>query len=65
MEEEEGEKAPGSFSVSFFCLAPASQGRAPPFFGLQVTPPSPKLLLQVFHKNTKLPLSARIKLEGP
>ena len=66
MEGEEEEEAPGSFSVSSFCPALHQERRAPLFASHRRThslspfasPPSLSL-------KTKLPLSARIKLEGP
>jgi len=66
MEGEEKEEAPGSLSVSSFYPATHQERRAPLFASHQRThslspfasPPSLSL-------KTKLPLSARIKLEGP
>ena len=67
MEGEEEEEAPGSFSISFFSVQHAHQERRAPLFAshLRTHSLSPFASPPSLSLKTKLPLSARIKLESP
>ena len=65
MEGEEEEEAPGSFSVSFLLSSTPTRRGGRPFCPGATHSLSPFASPPSLSPKTKIPLSARIKLEGP